>query len=93
MRIAALQLELALPGVRSLKEKRGIIKSLLAELRRRFEVAAAEVDRQDVHQGAILGIALVADSAPPLQSRVRKIIEWVERSGRVSLLDHHVEIL
>jgi uncharacterized protein YlxP (DUF503 family) len=57
-----LTLDLLLGDVHSLKEKRGLIKPVLAELNRRAAVGAAEVGGQDLHRRAILGIAVVAGS-------------------------------
>ena len=36
--------------VHSLKEKRMIVKSLIARLQNKYHVSAAEVDEQDTHQ-------------------------------------------
>jgi uncharacterized protein YlxP (DUF503 family) len=43
-----LELDLLLGDVHSLKEKRSVVRPLVAELRRRFEVSAAEVGHLDV---------------------------------------------
>jgi uncharacterized protein YlxP (DUF503 family) len=59
---------------RSLKEKRGIVKSILARARNRFNVAAAEVDLQDKHGTAILAFVTVA--AKGLQGR--RLLESLE---------------
>ena len=50
MKIAVLKIRLYAPWVHSLKEKRMIIKSLLAKIRNKFQVSAAEVEEQDVLQ-------------------------------------------
>ena len=57
-----LTLDLLLGDVHSLKEKRGLIRPVLAELNRRPAVGAAEVGGQDLHRRAILGVAVVAGS-------------------------------
>lgn len=57
-----LTLDLLLGDVHSLKEKRGLIRPVLAELNRRPAVGAAEVDAQDLHRRAVLGVAVVAGS-------------------------------
>ena len=50
VKVAVLQVKLYAPWVHSLKEKRMVAKSLLAKLRNKFQVSAAEVEEQDVHQ-------------------------------------------
>ena len=54
MIIGACTITLHLHGVRSLKEKRSIIKSLQARLRNEFNVSVAEVDAQDIHGRAVI---------------------------------------
>ena len=49
MNIAAMTFRLQAPWVHSPKEKRMIVKSLIAQLQNRFHVSAAEIDEQDTH--------------------------------------------
>jgi uncharacterized protein YlxP (DUF503 family) len=58
--IGWLEFDLLLGDVRSLKQKRSAIRPLIAELRRRFDVSAAETDSQDLHRRAGVGIAVAA---------------------------------
>jgi uncharacterized protein len=62
-RIAVGTVEIHLPDVGSLKGKRHVLKGLKDRLRRRFEIAVAEVDHQDSWQRATLGLACVSASA------------------------------
>jgi len=52
-----------LGDVRSLKQKRSVVRPVVAELRRRFEVTAAEVGHLDLHRRAAVGVAVVAADA------------------------------
>jgi uncharacterized protein YlxP (DUF503 family) len=58
--VGSLRLDLLLGDVRSLKQKRSLVRPVLAELRRRFEVGAAETGCLDLHRRAELGLAVVA---------------------------------
>ncbi|HEY5032309.1 MAG TPA: DUF503 domain-containing protein [Actinomycetes bacterium] len=58
-----LSLDLLLADVHSLKEKRAVVRPIVAELRRRFEVAAAEAGELDLHRRALIGVAVVAPDA------------------------------
>lgn len=60
MYVGALELDILFGDVRSLKQKRGLVRPVLAELRRRFGVAAAEVDEQDRYRRAMLAVAAVS---------------------------------
>ena len=55
-----LKIDVLLGEVHSLKEKRALIRPVLAELNRRAGVGAAEVALQDLHRRTVLGVAVVA---------------------------------
>ena len=55
-----LALDLLLGDVRSLKEKRAVVRPVVAELRRRYTVSAAEAGHLDLHRRALVGVAVVA---------------------------------
>src|SRR3954467_3286566 len=53
--------DLLLGDVHSLKEKRGVVRPIVAELRRRYEVSAAETGDQELHRRAEISVALVTN--------------------------------
>lgn len=81
--VGALELDVLLGDVRSLKEKRSLVRPVLAELRRRFEVAVAEAGHLDLHRRALLGVSCVA--ADP--GHVTELMQGCERlvAGRPEL--------
>jgi uncharacterized protein YlxP (DUF503 family) len=58
--VGTLTLDLLLGDVHSLKEKRGVVRPIVAEVKRRFEVSVAEVGYHDLHRRALIGVAVVA---------------------------------
>lgn len=60
MYVGALSLDLLLGDVRSLKQKRSVVRPIVAELRRAHAVAAAEAGHVDLHRRALVGVAVVA---------------------------------
>lgn len=60
MYVGTLQLDLLLGDVRSLKQKRSVVRPVIAELRRRFDVSVAEAGHLDLHRRALVGVAVVA---------------------------------
>jgi len=60
MWIGWLECDLLLGDVHSLKEKRSVIRPVIAELRRRFTVSAAETGDQDLHRRTNIGVSVVA---------------------------------
>ncbi|WP_054049867.1 DUF503 domain-containing protein [Alloactinosynnema sp. L-07] len=83
MYVGALELDVLLGDVHSLKQKRSVVKPVVAELRRRFEVSVAEAGHQDLHRRALIGVAVVAADA----SHVRDLLDACERlvAGRPEL--------
>ncbi|MFY0408157.1 DUF503 domain-containing protein [Solicola sp. PLA-1-18] len=92
MWIGTLETDLLLGDVHSLKHKRAVVKPLVRELRRRFDVASAETDHLDLHRRAGVGVALVAAD----RSHVVDVLDAVERfvAGRpeVELLAAHRDV-
>lgn len=79
MHIYCLELHLSLPSC-TLKEKRGIIKSILHRARNRFNVACAEVDRQDNPRVAVLGFVTVSPDKGLARSSLERLEDWVYES-------------
>lgn len=76
MFIYCLELHLSLPS-RSLKEKRGIVKSILGRSRNRFNTACAEIDRQDNPAVAVLGFVTVSPDKTIARTVLERIEDWV----------------
>ena len=60
MWVGVLSVDVLFGDVHSLKEKRSLVRPVVAELRKRFPVSAAEVDHHDLHRRAKVGISVVA---------------------------------
>ena len=84
MWIGWIEFDMLLGDVHSLKEKRSVIRPLIADLSRRTEVAVAEVDAHDLHRRAVIGISVVAADA-------RRAGDVLDRAERM-LAEEHPEI-
>ena len=88
----SLALDLLLGDVHSLKEKRSLVRPIVAELRRKYDVSAAEAGYLDLHRRALVGVAVVA--ADP--GHVRNVLDACERlvAGRpeVEVLSAHQQL-
>lgn len=60
MWIGWIEFDILLGDVHSLKQKRSVVRPIVAELQRRFSVSAAETSSQDLHRRAGIGVALAA---------------------------------
>ena len=94
MRVGISQITLRLPGCHSLKEKRQVIKSLMARVRNQFEVAIAEVDEQDSWHTAILGVSCVSNSSQHIDSVLAHVQRYIEETRPdVIVVDTQMEIM
>ena len=92
MNIAVITFRLRASWVHSLKEKRMIVKSLVAKLQNRFHVSAAEIDEQDVHQIIVIGIAAIVPHNAMADSLMDEISEFVELNTEAEILEEYREI-
>ena len=76
MYIGGLTLDLLLGDVRSLKQKRSVVRPLIAEVHRRFPgVAVGETGHLDLHRRAEIGVAVVSATA----GNATEVLEECER--------------
>ena len=93
MKIAAMTFRLRAPWVHSLKEKRMIVKSLVAKLQNRFHVSAAEIDEQDIHQILVIGVAAIVPHNAMADHLMDEISSFVEENCEAEILEETREIL
>ena len=78
MVVGIAKVSLRLPGNKSLKGKRKVIKSICERLRQRFNLAVAETDSQDLWQTGELGLVAVGNQSGYIDSKLDKAINFVE---------------
>jgi hypothetical protein len=94
MVIGVARVALTLPAAHSLKEKRGVLKSLLARLQNRFNVSAAEVEANDVWGTAVIGITCVSTSGRHADEMLASTIRFIEQNAaEYYVADVETEIL
>lgn len=94
MHAAAIRVELRIPDVHSLKEKRHRLRVLDTDLRKAFPAAGvAEVDHQDQWQRASFGVAVVAGEAGHLQRLIHGVRRYFDGRPDAELLDVAVAYL
>ena len=93
MNIGILKFRLRLPGNHSLKGKRQVIKSVIAQLINRFSVSAAEVEDNDLWQIATIGVVLVSNDKCHTNDVLTKSLAFVQNSFDAELIDSSLEII
>ena len=74
-----LLIKLYIPECHSLKQKRSIVKSILAKSRNQFQVSAAEVDYLDVWQTSLLGFSTIGNDAVAIRNVLQSIETYIEK--------------
>ncbi|HUW17415.1 MAG TPA: DUF503 domain-containing protein [Actinomycetes bacterium] len=74
MFVGTLRVDVLLGDVHSLKQKRALVRPIVTELRK-FDVAVAETDHQDLHRRVEIGVACVSGDA----AQVRRVLDTCER--------------
>ena len=92
--VGLLTVEIYVPGITSLKEKRGVVKPLLARLRKDFNVSVAEVEDQDQLGHSVVAVAAVSPSADYVHGLLERIAESIA-AWRLDaeLVDYQIEML
>ena len=93
MRVGTVLIRLRLPQPRSLKEKRALVKGLIARIKREFNVSIAEVGALDDRRRAELGAALVSNDGRLNERVMAKLVELLKREPQVLIEDYRIEIL
>jgi uncharacterized protein len=94
MIIGTMRVVLFLPENGTIKDKRHVVKSILARVRNQFQVAAAEVEENDNLEAAVLGVVCVSNSAAHANDILQKSINFIERNVlEGGLEDYQIEIV
>ena len=94
MHVGVCRVTLRIEASKSLKDKRQVVRSLVERLRRRYNVAIAEVESQDSWRTAVLGIVVVSNQAAHADQQVARVVEEIESTRLdAEVVDQQVEII
>jgi uncharacterized protein len=92
--IAVGTVSLRLPENMDLKGKRMVVKSIIARVKNRFEVSAAEVGDNDSWQHAVIGFCCISNDKRFSNEVISKVIHFIENGGfDAEILDFTTEII
>jgi len=77
----------------NLKEKRKIVKSILTRVKNTYNVSIAEVDLNDMHKRATIGFAFAGNDRRKINSKIDKMLEFIENLSLAEIVDAQVEII
>lgn len=85
--------ELFLPEAQSLKDKRGVVRSVVRRLQNQFHISVAEVDSLDLLQKATIGFAVVTNDGRLANSILDKVVDALESYYVADITDTRLEVL
>jgi len=93
MIVGAALVELHVHGSRSLKEKRGVVRSISRRLRNRLNVSVAEIGGQGTWQRAVLGITTTASGAQQVRQVLEGALRFIEGLYLAEVTGSDIELL
>lgn len=92
MIVGAAVVEIQVHGSQSLKQKRGVVRSILGRVRNRFNLSAAEVGGQGTWQHALLGFSAAGSDAASVRRVLERAVVFVEDLHLAEVLSSDVEL-
>ncbi len=93
MVVGAALVEIHVQGSQSLKQKRGVVRSIQQRLRNQFNISVAEVGGQGTWQRAVLGMTAAGAEAPQVKKVLERAIRFVENLHTAEVLNSDLELL
>jgi len=93
MVVAVARIALSLPGVSSLKQKRSIVRRVIDRTSHQFNAAVAEVEDQDSHRRAVIGMAVISSESKHANSMIDSVVEYAITTGASPVLEQSTELL
>ena len=93
MIVGAAVVEIHVHGSRSLKQKRGVVRSIQQRLRNKFNLSVSEVGGQGTWQRAVIGLTAAGAEALPVRKVLERTIVFVEGLHLAEVLNSDVEII
>ncbi len=93
MIVGAAIVEIRIHGSRSLKQKRGVVRSNAQRVRNRFNVSVAEVGGQDTWQFAEIGLCTSGSDRERVRGLIERTLGFIEELHLAEVIQTDVEIL
>jgi uncharacterized protein YlxP (DUF503 family) len=90
--VGYLEVKLTASWVKSLKEKRMIVRSMKAKIHNKFNVSVHEVAENDNHQLIVLGITTASNATPKIEAVFEQVVNYIESNYDTSIQEINTEI-
>ena len=92
MRVGVCTAYLLIPESQSLKDKRRVVKSLLAKLGSRFNIAVSEIGDLDTPKRSVIGIVSISNDSRHLNQMLSKVVGFIEKMNLAILVDYEIDL-
>ncbi|MBP7175631.1 MAG: DUF503 domain-containing protein [Thermoclostridium sp.] len=93
MVVGILMITLYIGGMTSLKDKRSVIRSILAKIKAKYNVSAAETGRQDEWNNCEMGFSCVSNETSHADSMLSSVVDFIEADPRVEITNIYTETI
>ena len=85
--------ELRVHASQSLKQKRGVVRSVVQRVRNRFNIAVAEIGGQDTWQRAVLGITTTGIDRTEVRGVLTRVLAFIDDLHLAEVTNSDIEVL
>jgi uncharacterized protein YlxP (DUF503 family) len=93
MFVGIARIEYHVPGARSLKAKRHVLRKLIDRTRAKFKITVNEVDHQDLWQRTALGVAVVGGDGAHVERMLSQVMQYLDDQHLAEPLGRTTEII
>lgn len=93
MVVGIVKLKILAPWVHSLKEKRMVVKSIIAKVQNKFNVSISEVEDQDIHQSIVIAYAFIAGNSAQADSISDHVLNFIEECTEGEIVQIEKELI
>lgn len=87
------EFDILLGDVHSLKTKRSVVRPIVAEIRKHFQISVAEVGDAQLHRRAQIGVSMISGERSHIEEMLNSVEELVARRPEVELLSSKLRVL
>ena len=93
MIVGAAVVEIHIHGSQSLKQKRGVVRSITRRVRNRFNLSVTEVGGQDTWQRTLLGLSAAGGDATSVRAVLDRAVTFIEDLNLGEVIGSDVDLV
>ena len=93
LKVGCCSLRFNLYNIKSIKDKRRIVRTIKDRVKNKFNISIAEIGNQDKKDSLYIGIGAVSSDARYLNGLMNQVINFIDTMYLVDMADHHIEII